>query len=187
MGHFLQISQKRSTVFQKLKVAKLNTYRFIDPALKLIHNYLSKRFFKVNYSYNTWSEILFGVTQDLTLGPISFKIFLSNLFLIMNDVNFICNADDIYDFVESKNNIVLSLQESTKLIFQLFSDNQVKKNTDKCHLIMSTDEQRQILVEDSSIKRNSCKKLLGVKIDSKPNFDGHVKIICSRLETRKEH
>ena len=126
-GHFLQISQKRSTVFHKLKIAKLDTYGFIDPALKLIHNYLSKRFFKVNYSYNTWSKISFGVTQDLTLGPISFKIFLSNLFLIMNDVNFVCNADDIYDFVQSKNNIILSLQESTKLIFQLFSDNQVKK------------------------------------------------------------
>ena len=177
MGHFLQISQKRSTVFHKLKIAKLNTYGFIDPALKLIHNYISKRFFKVNYLYNTWSKILFGVTQDLTLGPISFKIFLSNLFLIMNDVNFVCNADDIYDFFQSKNNIILSLQESTKLIFQLFSDNQVKKNADKCHLIMSTDEQQQILVEDSSIKINSCKKLLGVKIDSKPNFDGHVKTI----------
>lgn len=33
---------------------------------------------------------------------------------------------------------------------------------------MSTDEQLQILVEDSSVKRNSCKKLLGVKIDSTP-------------------
>ena len=42
---------------------------------------------------------------------------------------------------------------------------------------MSTDEQQQILVEDSSIKRNSCKKLLGVKIDSKPNFDGHIKTV----------
>ena len=51
--------------------------------------------------------------QDSTPGSISFKIFLSDLFLIMNDANFVCNVDNntIYDSAESKNNIML-LQES---------------------------------------------------------------------------
>ena len=42
--------------------------------------------------------------QDSTVGPSSFKTFLSDLFLIINDVNFVCNADDntTYDSVESK-------------------------------------------------------------------------------------
>ena len=53
-------------------------------------------------------------------------------------------------------------------------------NTDKCHLIMSTDEQVQILIGDSSIKRSSCEKLLAVNIDSKPNMDDHVKTTYSK-------
>ena len=63
--------------------------------------------------------------QDSTVGPSSFKTFLSVLFLIINDVNFVCNADDntTYDSVESKDNVILSLQESAKRIFQWFPDN----------------------------------------------------------------
>lgn len=63
--------------------------------------------------------------QDSTVGPSSFETFLSDLFLIINDVNFVCNADDntTYDSVESKDNVILSLQESAKRIFQWFPDN----------------------------------------------------------------
>lgn len=63
--------------------------------------------------------------QDSTVGPSSFKTFLGDLFLIINDVNFVCNADDntTYDSVESKDNVILSLQESAKRIFQWFPDN----------------------------------------------------------------
>ena len=74
----------------------------------------------------------------------------------------------------------MSLQESTKRIFQWFSDNKIKGNTDNCHLIISTDEQLEILIEDSSFKWSSFEKLLGAKIDSKLNFDDHLKSICSK-------
>ena len=57
-------------------------------------------------------------------------------------------------------------------------------STDKCQLIISTDEQIQILIGDSSIKKNSCERLLAVNIDSKLNLDDHVKTICSKASNK---
>ena len=48
-----------------LLIAKLNIYGFILPALRLIHDYLSnrKQRTRINNSYSTGMEIVFGVPQ----------------------------------------------------------------------------------------------------------------------------
>ena len=103
-------------------------------------------------------------------------IFLSHLFVVVNDTNFANYTDGgtIFD------NVIMSLQESAKRIFQWFSENQVQGSTNKCYLIMRTDKQLQILTGNSSIKRGSCEKFLGVKIDAKLHFDDYAKTIHSK-------
>ena len=88
------------------------------------------------------SEILFGVPQGSILGPLLFDKFLSNLFLIVKDVNIASYADDntLYDSRNTIEEVILSLQISSKKLSQWLSDNQMKGNTEKCHLIMSTNE-----------------------------------------------
>ena len=88
------------------------------------------------------SEILFGVPQGSILGPLLFDKFLSNLFLIVKDVNIASYADDNtrYDSCNTIEEVILSLQISSKKLSQWLSDNQMKGNTEKCHLIMSTNE-----------------------------------------------
>lgn len=80
-------------------------------------------------------EILFGVLQSLIPGPILFNIFLSDLFLVINDVNFAIYADDntTYDSEERTDNVMTSIQESTKRIFWWPSYNRLKRNTNKFH------------------------------------------------------
>ena len=97
------------------------------------------------------------------------------------------HADDnaIYDSAESIDSIsTCHYNNQQKRIFKWFSDNQMKGNTDKSYLIMSTDEQLQILVGDSSIKRSNCEKLLGVKTDSKRNFNYRVQTICGKTSNK---
>ena len=57
------------------------------------------------------------------------------------------------------------MQYSAENLFKWFSDNQMKGNTDKCHMIMSTENVPELQIGDSLIKTSSWEKLLGVKID----------------------
>ena len=73
-----------------LLLAKLNTYGFSLPALKLVQSYLSnrKQRTKINSEFSSWEEILFGLPQRSILGPLWFNIILCDLFFIVNDKEF---------------------------------------------------------------------------------------------------
>ena len=171
----------------KLIIAKLNAYGFNLPALNLIQNYLAnrKQIIKINDSCSPWSDIVFGVPQGSILGPLLFNIFLSDLFLVVKDVN-VAYADDNtpYDSCYTVEEVILSLQSSLKKLFQCLSDNQMKGNTEKCHLIMSTDQSVNFQPGGSLIERSDYEKILGVKIDYKLHFDEHVKTLCSKANNK---
>ena len=75
--------------------------------------------------------------------------------------------------------MILSLQSSSKKLFQWLSDKQIKGNTEKCHLIISTDRSVNFQLGGSHIERSDCEKMLGVKTDCQLNFDKYVKTLCN--------
>ena len=178
------LSEAFDCLSHELIIAKLNAYGLGLSALKLMQNYLveRKQRTKITQTYCSWKEILFGVSQGSILGPILFNIFLSDLFLVVQNVDFASYADDnaIYNSSENIDDAILSLQESSKQLFKWFSDNQMKSNSDKCHLIVSTNDTTEIQIEDSVIKSSNTEKLLGINIDCKLNFDSHVKHLCNK-------
>ena len=169
-------------------IAKLNSYGFSLIALNLIHNYLTKRKqrTKINHSYSSWEDILSEMPQGSILGQILFNIFLSDLFLIVDDIDLTNYADDntIYKEHENIDDLIVSLQDVAAKLFKCFSDNQMKGNTDKCHLVLSKDESSEIHIGDSIIKSSTCEKLLGIKIDSKLRFDDHIQDLCNKANRK---
>ena len=85
----------------ELLIAKLNAYGISLPALKFIHDYLSRRKqrTKINCSYNEWLEIVFAASQGSILGPLLVNVYLADLFLIMDDIDMANYADDNTPYV----------------------------------------------------------------------------------------
>ena len=59
-------------------------------------------------------------------------------------------------------------------LFKLFADNQMKANQDKCHLIVSKNENVSLYIGSFEVENTNCKKLLGIKVDSGLNFVEHL-------------
>ena len=162
----------------ELLIAKLNTYGFGLPALKLVHDYLSnrKQRTKVNRTYSSWLEMVFGGPQGSILGPLLFNIFLADLFFILND-------DDNTPYIIADNiNGVITLFE--KALFESFENNLLKSNADKCHLLVSSSDSVNLRVTEYDIKNSECDKLLRVKFDNKLTFQKHITDICRKANRK---
>ena len=62
----------------------------------MLQSYLSKRKqrTKINDAYSKCCEVLFGVPQGSTLGPLLFNIYISDMFYDINDCDIAIHADD---------------------------------------------------------------------------------------------
>ena len=142
----------------ELFIAKLHAYGFSLSALRLMYSYLSnrKQRTKINESYSSWEEILYGVPQGSILGPLLFNIFLCDLFLIVNDIDFANYAEDNTPFVFGNNpiEVLKCLEDASAKLFEWFSNNQMKANPDKCHLLTSSMTPTSINIKGDVI--NNC-------------------------------
>ena len=60
-------------------------------------------------------------------------------------------------------------------LFKWFSDNQMKANKDKCHLVISNNEKVSMKIDNIELENTSSEKLLGTIIHNKLNFKEHLK------------
>ena len=90
------LSKAFDCLSHELLLVKLHAYGFSIAALRLIHSYVTNRWqrTKINMSYSSGEEIIFGVPQGSILGPLLFKIFLCDLFFIIKETDFSSYADD---------------------------------------------------------------------------------------------
>ena len=76
------------------------------------------------------------------------------------------------------------LEEVGKVLFEWFSNNFLKANANKCHLILSTDEPFSINIDNEVIKNSSNKKLLGINLNNRMRFDTYVANVCNRVSKK---
>ena len=175
-----------SKVFDLL-TAKLNAYRFNMSALRFVHSYLKNRMqrTKINLEYSSWEEIMFGLPQGSILGPLLFNIFLFDLFLVMENIDITSYADDNtpYTTGNSVEAVIQKLENAVQTFFQWFGDNRMEANPNKCHFLCNSNSEVSLTIETQKIKNSKFEKLLGIKLDSKLNFNSHMHDILSKSRT----
>ena len=102
-------------------------------------------------------------------------------------VNFAAYSDDNKPYFCDKNlEVILSKPQICSLkLFEWFSKNYMKMKSDKCRLILSSnDKNKRIKLNGEVINNTQVEKLLGVHIDYNLKFDAHIEILCKKVRKK---
>ena len=134
----------------------------------MIYSYLTERKqrTKVNNSLSLWERIKSGVLQGSILGPLLFNIYINDIIWFTPDINIANYADDTtpYAIEDNVQQLITILEQNTGKILEWYSDNYMKSNDDKCHLLLTSSTETSVKVGNNDIKNSSSEQLLGVTI-----------------------
>ena len=95
---------------------------------------------------------------------------------MISDTDFASYAEDDTPYVsaDTLHEVIKRLETASVKLFKWFGDNQMKANQDKYDLIVSKSENISMHIGPFEIKNTICEKLLGIKVDSRLNFNEHL-------------
>ena len=168
-------------------IAKLTAYGFDYQSLRIMKSFLSNKQqrTKVSNAFSRFSQIIYGVPQGPILDPLLFNIYICDIFDIIEcDIASYADNNTPYNFDFNLDNAISNLEKSTNSLLNWFRENHMKANTNKCHLLVSSDESCTVKTEDFSIKNSTEEKLSGIKIDSNLSFENHVTHLCKKTSQK---
>ena len=164
------LSKAFDCIVYELLISKLHAYCFNINSLEFIHSYLYNRIqrVKINTSFSHWSKVELGIPQGSIKGPLLFSIYICHLFFDIIEIDIANYADDTTPYaLDSKlENIVKLLEENADKLFDWFSNNYLKANPDKCHLLVNTTGSIRICVRNETISSSLNQTLLGICFNS---------------------
>lgn len=182
------LSKAFDSIDHKLLIAKLAAFGLDSMSLKFLASYLLNRKHrtKIDNDYSEYAEILFGVPQGSILGPLLFNIYICDLFFIINDLDMASFADDTTPYFTGPDIITVkqNLEQGGVELFKWFSNNFLKSNSEKSHVLFSSKELQLFNVCDSEIESSHCEKLLGITLEKSLNFDYHVDSLCKKASQK---
>ena len=91
------------------------------------------------------------------------------MFFAMKGTDFSSYAHNNTPYISSDSieDIIRILENDSIKLFKWFSDNMMKANKDKCHLIVSSNKHVSMKLDNIETENSNCERLLEVKIDSK--------------------
>ena len=155
-------------------------YGLNEGSLWLIQNYLSKRKqqVKIGSSLSEWLEIILGIPQGSILGPILFKIFINDLFLLIKERDG-CNFADgttLYKCGIVLDIVLENLEMDDNIAINWLNDNKMVANPKKFQLMFLVRYkciEKEMSFVGKAIKSSITVELLGITLEKYLNFKGH--------------
>ena len=130
--------------------------------------------------YSLFAYIKCGIPQWSILGPLFVNINICNMFFEKYECDIASLTDDnspqTYD--TDLYTVLSKLKNCTDNLFTWFKENHMKPNGDKCHLLVATEKSVSISINGSNVTNKKEQKLLDIKFDSSPSFEGHITSLC---------
>ena len=111
------------------------------------------------------------------MRPLLFNVFISGLFLILNNVAIASYTDHNTPYCYYRNfaDVVACLERTADDLFASFNSNEMKANADKCHK-----RKTKCKLSSYTIMNRDKEKLLVVTIDNHLKFESHIKHLRSK-------
>ena len=107
------------------------------------------------------------------------------MFFVIEAANITSYADGNTPYVSAYNiDVIMSLEEASKILFKWFNDNLMKIDTEKCYLLVSTNNIVKKRKWNFDITNSKSEKQLGVKFNHKLSFDYHVLELCKKVNSK---
>ena len=170
------ISKAFDCLSHDLLIAMLHAYGLDKNSLNILQDYLSNRKQRIKVE-----GILSRESQASILGPRLFNVFMGDMFMILK-VTYLLVMQMIahHLWLEITTDVIKTLEEIRENLLNWFSNNEMKLNTDKCHLILNNQESNTLKIGDLRINNSLSEKLPGITFDCKLKFIKHIKDIWQK-------
>ena len=136
-----------------------------------------KQRFEMNSQFSSWLDIVAGVPHGSILGPLLFNLFLCDMFLFCNDIDF-ADGNTPYCIGKTPEEVISEIEKSSISMFEWFRNNGLKGHLDKCHLPLSKNDNFEANINENRDYNTRFEKNLGVTFDNQLNFNDHISKIC---------
>ena len=191
LGIFIDLKKAFDTVSHKILLQKLRSIVITGEAFNILSSYLSDRYqvVKIGDSKSEALPIEFGVPQGSLLAPLLFNIYINSIKDLGLEGQITLYADDtcLFYFGRSLSDIITNAQRDLNMLHIWFSYNLLTINTSKTSYIIFSAKNKKLSchqplhINHVQIKRSSCEKYLGLKLDNKLCWTPHIESIKSKL------